>query len=334
MIGGHRHVATAAGRGQRGQCRIVASGQHHMALRIVQKAAVAPQRHRTALRRAHPEHRHAHAGGARLPRGRVGGGAGLIGDQHQRTAGEVGVVDQRHAAPDRQRGVVAVHRHGVGCHRVEQVAEAVRIGSQRRHHEGLAGVADQRVEAVAVAVQQVVRLVAHAIEPARRHVTRQHVPRQRDRQHLRRAAGIQRLRDPVPGRAGQRQRGQRPAAQQQPQRQLAVPGPAMQQMRQQLGVDQSRQFDLGRAAPRAKPRQQRQQRQRGQPPRLQKMELLQRRAHAGRSERAAGNAPKRRRASTSSSSAIAASSGQRNSSCRGRRVGPCCGIGSSASMVR
>ena len=201
MIRRHRHIATTAGGGQRSECSIVTTSQRDAALRITQKAAVG-QRHRAALRRAHAKHRHLHAGGVGLACGRVGGRIGVIGDQHQRAAAGLGIVDQRRTTIDRQRGVVAIDRHGVGCQRVKQVVEAARIGGQRRHHERLAGIGDQRIEPVMIAGQQIARLVARAIEPARRHVARQHVLRQRNRHHLRRAACVQRLVDPAPARAG------------------------------------------------------------------------------------------------------------------------------------
>ena len=299
-----------------------------MILCVVQETTLG-QRNRSAVDAAHAEHRDAHAGGERLARGGVGGGIGLVGDQHQRAAFGVCLFDQAHAPVDRRGRVVAVHRHGVRRHRVEQIVEAVRVGGQRRNDEGLAGVTDQRIQASAVGGQQLVRLEPHAVEPARRHVARQHVPRQRDRQHLRRPVDVQRLLDPVPARPGQRQRGQQPGQREQPQRKVAVARLPTHQRRQQGRIDQPRQGQLAAVAPPLRQRQQRQADERQQPPRTQEMELLQQFVHA-----AASRTRSRVGTIASNSNASAASNGQRNSSWRGRKAGPCRGIGSSASMVR
>src|SRR6185437_5784879 len=92
IVRAHGHVAAAARRGHGSQRRIVAAGQLQIALRVVQEAA-AGQRHRRAVQRAHAEHGDTYAFAARLAGGCLRRRARSVGDQHQRTATDLGVAD-------------------------------------------------------------------------------------------------------------------------------------------------------------------------------------------------------------------------------------------------
>jgi len=166
---GHHLVAPATCRSQAGQRGIVTRCQHHAAIAVTQEVSTA-QRHRAALRAADAQDRDLDACGQCRTCRRIGGRIGLVRDQHQHATAKLGLFDQLHAPGNGVGGVVPRHGHGVGRHGVQQVAEAVRVSRERGDHEGRARVADQRIQAVAIAIEQGVRLLPRSVEATWWHV--------------------------------------------------------------------------------------------------------------------------------------------------------------------
>ncbi|KLD74621.1 hypothetical protein Y886_31540 [Xanthomonas hyacinthi DSM 19077] len=172
-----------------------------------------------------------------MPRRRSGRcGIRVIGDQDDRTAAYVGVANQVGSHVDRLARVIAGHRHGVGGERGQKVVDAMRIRRQWCHGEGLTGVRDQGVHAIAIRSIEFAHLVTCTTESVRDDVVGKHVRRHRDDHDLRGALGEELLRLPIPGRTGKGQHGECRGDDEGNDRCARRPGLAVEQMRKQQGV--------------------------------------------------------------------------------------------------
>ncbi len=194
---------------------------------------------------------------------------------------QTGLVDQFHAEIDRASGIIAGDRHHRRIERIDQIRDRVGIVGQRRDDERIAGVGDQRGLRIAAASEDVGDLVACALEAARLDVLRRHAGVEFERDHARGLVLEQRLRQAFPGGAGKRNAGEYPGRGQQPagpaHRRCVVT--AHQQMFEQMRIDRAAPGIRVRAMQTQRTPEQRQSQQREQPPRAQKMEILQYAAH-------------------------------------------------------
>jgi hypothetical protein len=143
------------------QCRRVKFRHRDVAGRILEKAAVG-RRDWRALSSADAEHRDAHAGSQRFRCGRSASLADRIGDENDLAFAQAGLLHELDAQLDRARRVVAGDRHDARLERVDEILDRVRVVSQRRNDEGIAGVGDQRGLRIAAPAQDVDDLVARA----------------------------------------------------------------------------------------------------------------------------------------------------------------------------
>ena len=326
-ITAQRGIASTAGRGQCAQCRFLQPRQHDVALGILQESTLR-QRHRRAAVAADPKHRNGQPRRMRL----AGSGncrvADAVGEQDQFAAIESGLRNQFLRAGDRPFGGIADHRHDAGIQRIDQVAHGVDVIGQRCGDKGVSGITDQGGLHVATLFENVVELVARALQPGRLDVGGKHGRGKFDRQHAGRIVLVKRHWLAFPGGAGHGQASKDPGrAGEQYGAAFRALDRGVEQMRQQMRIDHRPPVSRLCPLPLPDKRRQGQQGQRQQPPRTQEVKVgecahgctasrdARRRSHGRISARMASN--------------IAMAIGNQYSSSTGRRVSALSATGSS-----
>ena len=173
--------------------------------------------------------------------------------------------------------MAAQHRHHRRVQGGQQILDGAGVVGQGRHDMGVPGVGDQGGEAFLPPPQHIGDLVLGPVQPGRLEVLRQHGQGQVEQQDQRIGLALHRLRQPLPGRAGQADGASQQRHCRRPGN-AALPGGTgwLQQDGEQRGFD----CPLPMGASRSPPRPAHGQQQGGdgaqQPPGAQEMEVLQR----------------------------------------------------------
>ena len=254
--------------------------------------------------------------------------ADAVGEQDQFAAIKSRLRNQFLRAGDRPLGGVAEHRHDAGIQRIDQVAHGVDVIGQRCGDKGVSGIADQGGLHVAALFEDVVELVARALQAGRLDVGGEHGRGKFDRQHAGCVVLVKRHGLAFPGGAGHGQASKDPGrAGKQCSAALRALDRGVDQVRQQVRIDHRPPVSRLGPPPLPNDRRQRQHGQRQQPPRAQEMEIGER-IHDGAATRAT-RSRSQGSSKPSTATSIAAASGTAYSSLTGRRVSALSATGSS-----